>query len=82
MKPETNQHKNYISLNLGQYFINEINLGYEHFISDKNSIEVNGGIIYRNEFWLNVASDWVNSQYFREQGFAARIYYKTYKKAN
>jgi hypothetical protein len=76
------EHTNFISVNLGQYFINEINLGYEHFISKKNSIEVNGGIIYRNEFWLNLASDWVNSQYFREQGFAARVYYKTYKKAN
>jgi len=74
------EHSNFISLNVGQYFVNEINLGYEHFLSEKKSIEVNGGIIYRNEFWLNVASDWINSQYFREHGFAARVYYKIYKK--
>ena len=67
-------------MNLGQYFINEINFGYEHFLSEKNSIELNAGLIYRNEFWLNLASDWVQSLYFREHGFAARAYYKTYKK--
>ena len=73
---------NAISFNIGQYLVNEINLGYEYFLSEKKSIEVNGGIIYSNEFWKNVASEWTNSQYFRENGFAVRAYYKTYKKAS
>ena len=73
---------NAISFNVGHYLVNEINLGYEYFISEKKSIEVNGGLIYKNEFWLNLASDWTNSHYFREQGFAVRAYYKTYKKTS
>jgi len=76
------QMTNAFTFNIPQYFVNEINLGYEHFLSENKSLEFNAGIIYRNEFLLDASSDWVNSQYFREHGFAARAYYKTYKKAN
>jgi hypothetical protein len=73
--------KNAISTNVGQYFINEINFGYEHFISEKNSFEINAGYIYRNDFLLDLTDEWIQSQYFRERGFALRAYYKTYKKS-
>ncbi len=73
---------NFIILNPAQYFVNEINIGYEHYLSKNKSFEINGGYIYRNDFWLNLTDDWIQSQYFREHGFALRAYYKFYKKAN
>jgi hypothetical protein len=73
---------NVISFNIGQYLVNEINLGYEYFLSENKSIELNGGLIYQNQFLMSLSEDWINSQYFREQGFAVRAYYKTYKKSN
>jgi len=78
-KPEIN---NAISINVGQYFINEVNIGYEHFLSENKSLELNGGIIYRNEFLLNLTDEWTQSQYFREHGFAVRAYYKAYKSSS
>ena len=72
--------RNAISLNVGQLIINEFNLGYEHLFSEKKSIELNGGLIYRNELWRNEAKDWTNSQYFHETGFTSRIIFKIYRK--
>jgi hypothetical protein len=73
---------NAFTFNLGQLVVNEINLGIEHYFTDKKSIEYGGGLIYRNDFWLKLAEDWANSQYFYEHGFALRLAHKIYHKAN
>ncbi len=71
---------NALTFNLGQYLVNEINLGYEHFLKEKRSVEFNGGLIYRNDALLKLAKDWSNSQYFYERGFTAKVAYKIYRK--
>ena len=73
--------RNAFTFNLGQYLVNEINLGYEHIFKEKKGLEINGGLIYRNDLILSQAKDWSNSQYFYERGFAARIAYKIYRKS-
>lgn len=78
---QSGAQKNALTFNLGQYLVNEINLGYEHFFSEKKSMELSGGMIYRNDFWIKQAGDWSNSQYFYERGFAVRLAYKIYRKA-
>ncbi len=74
------QQKNAFTFNLGQYLVNEINLGYEHSVSEKQGIELHGGFIYRNNVLLAKAKDWTKSQYFYEHGFAGSIAFKIYKK--
>jgi len=73
--------RNALTFNLGQFLVNEINLGYEHFLSENQSMELNGGLIYRNDVLRKMAEDWNNSQYFYERGFAARLAYKIYHHA-
>lgn len=73
--------RNAFAFNLGQYLVNEINLGYEHIFKEKKGLEINGGLIYRNDLILSQAKDWSNSQYFYERGFTARIAYKIYRKS-
>lgn len=75
---ETSKQKNALTFNIGQYLVNEINLGYEHFFSEKKSFELSGGFIYRNELLIKQAEDWSNSQYFYEHGFAVRLAHKIY----
>jgi hypothetical protein len=72
--------KNYIGINATQLVINEINIGYERFYSQRRSIEINGGLIYQNSFLIKNTSNWDNSLYFYERGFAVRVAQKFYKK--
>ena len=72
--------RNAISLNLGQYLVNEVNLGYEHVFKKMNGLEISGGLIYRNDIILDQAKDWSNSQYFYERGFTGKVAYKIYRK--
>ena len=76
------EKKNALTFNLGQYLVNEINLGYEHFFSANKSSEFSAGLIYRNPFWIRQAENWSNSQYFYERGFALRLTNKIYRKAS
>lgn len=73
--------RNVFTFNLGQYFVNEINLGFERIFNERSGLEFSGGFIYRNDVILSMAKDWSNSQYFYERGFAARITHKTYRKS-
>ncbi|MFN8181678.1 MAG: hypothetical protein U0X34_07475, partial [Bacteroidia bacterium] len=41
--------KNAFQFNLGNYGVNEINFGFEHFFSARRSLEINGGLVYRND---------------------------------
>lgn len=44
-------------------------------------MELNGGLIYRNDFLRKQTEEWSNSQYFFERGFTARLSYKIYRNA-
>jgi len=72
--------KNAFQFNLGNYGVNEINFGFEHFFSARRSLEINGGLVYRNDFLVDMAKDWTNSLYFYERGFTVRAQYKLFKK--
>lgn len=68
-----------ISLNIGQAVSNEINLSFEKFVTEKSALELDAGLIYRNDLLRKAAENWTNSQYFYEHGFAARIALRRYK---
>ena len=72
--------KNAISVNLTRCAVSEFNLGYEHFFSSRKSLEINGGIVYVNDFIKEQAKDWTNSSFFDEEGFAGRIHYKVFRR--
>ena len=72
--------KNAFSFNLTRYAINELNLTYERRLSVRRAIEFNAGLIYINDPIQESAKTWVNTQYFYERGFAARFYYKIFKR--
>jgi len=72
--------KNAISINVTRCATNEISLSYEHRFSVRRAIEFNAGLIYVNDGLQEFAKDWVNTQVFYEHGFAARVYYKIFKK--
>ena len=72
--------KNAFTFNLGQYLVNEINLGYEHLFNEKKSIEFNVGLIYRNELLRKQSEEWTNSQYFYERGFGLKVSHRIYRK--
>jgi len=72
--------KNAISINLTRCAISEFNLGYEHFFSSRRSLEINGGIIYINDFIKDRAKDITNSSVFDEEGFAGRIHYRIFRR--
>lgn len=72
--------KNSINTNITLCITNEINFGIERFITPRRSIEINGGIVYVNEFLEEAAKAWTNSHYFSEEGFTIRMAYKMYKK--
>jgi hypothetical protein len=72
--------KNAFSFNLTRYAVNELNLSFEHRYSLRRGIEFNAGLIYVNDQLQELTKDWVNTQYFYERGFAARIHYKIFKR--
>jgi hypothetical protein len=72
--------KNAISFNLTKAMVNELNMGFEHFLSIRRSIEFDGGLIYVNEFLKDQADDWQNAAFLSEHGYAARFHYKIYKR--
>ena len=71
--------KNFLVFNLGQYAVNEINLGFERMFGYTRSVEINLALIYRNDFLAEQAREWSNTQYFVEHGFALRAGYKMYQ---
>lgn len=72
--------KNAMSFNLTQYAVNELNFGYEVFISQYRSVELNGGLIYKNSIWADLTKNLDDPLYFSERGFATRFVYRIYKK--
>ena len=70
--------KNSFSFNLTGCFINEINLGFERRISNRKSLEIDGGIIFVNNFLVDQTKNWNNSLAFSEHGYAARVHYKIF----
>jgi hypothetical protein len=72
--------KNAFSFNLTRYAVNELNLSFEHRYSVRRGIEFNAGFIYVNDQLKDLTKDWVNTQFFYEHGFAARIHYKIFKR--
>jgi hypothetical protein len=56
--------------------INEVNMGFEQFISQRKSIEFEGGIVYANEFLQDAAESYTVDPIFYEHGFAIRFHYK------
>lgn len=72
--------KNAFSFNLTRMAVNEINMGYEHWLSIRKSIEFSGGIIYVNDFLVEQTDEWTNAVSVSEHGFAARFHYKMYKR--
>lgn len=79
-KPYGSARTNALVLNVGQYLINEINVGYEHFYTEKRSYELHAGLIYRNDVLREQADKWINSEYFYERGFTFGMLLKNYKK--
>ena len=72
--------KSAFSINLTRCAVNELNLSYERRLSVRRAIEFNAGYIYINDPIQEFAKTWVNTQYFYERGFAARVHYKIFKK--
>ena len=77
----TGYGKTAISFNLTRMATSEYNISLERFLSSRRSIEFNFGLIYKNEFLSNQVNDWTNADaLFAEEGFAARIHYKIFKR--
>jgi hypothetical protein len=76
----SSSQKNALLFNLGQYIVNEVNLGYEFQFKENKSLEIYGGLIYQNEFWRKMSEEWTNSQYFYERGFGLKISHRIYRK--
>ncbi len=72
--------KNAISINITRCAVNELNLTFEKRLSIRRALEFDAGYIYINDPIQSFAKTWVNTQYFYERGFAARIHYKIFKK--
>ena len=72
--------KNVISFNLTSLAVSEINMGYEHFLTSRRSIEFDGGLVYVNDFLKDQAKDWPNAVLFSEHGYAGRFHYKIFKR--
>ncbi len=72
--------KNALNVDVTLAATNELNLGYEHFFSDRRSLEVSLGLVYVNEYLEDFSKEWTNSHYFSEHGFSARVAYKLYKR--
>jgi hypothetical protein len=69
-----------INVNVTRSLADEVNIGIERWSSSRRSIEINGGIIYVNDFLEERAKDWNNSTLFSEHGYTGRIYYKIHKR--
>jgi hypothetical protein len=67
------------SFNVTRAIINEVNMGFERFISLRKSIEFDGGIIFSNSFMQTIAESYTTDPLFYEHGFAARFHYKFWR---
>src|SRR4051812_12935999 len=76
---QSSQRRNSVNVNITRLAINEVNLGYEHFLSSRKSMELSGGIVYVNEGLESASENWTNTKYFSEHGFALRLHYKIYR---
>jgi hypothetical protein len=72
--------KNAFAFDITQMASNEINLNYEHFFSNRRSLEIALGLIYVNDALEELSKDWSNTHYFSEHGFSVRLAYKLYKR--
>ncbi len=68
------------SFNLTRLVVNEVNMGIEFFVSQKRSIEFDGGIVYANEFMQEATKNLTTDPLFSEHGYAARFHYKFWQK--
>jgi hypothetical protein len=69
---------NVFSVNLTSCLVNELQGGLEHFFTKRTSVEINGGLIFVNDFLEDQTKDWKNAQVFSEHGYAVRIHLKLY----
>lgn len=69
-----------LTFNITRMIVNEINMGVEIFITQKKSIEFDGGVVYANEFMQNAAESFTNDAIFSEHGYAARFHYKFWQR--
>ena len=70
--------KNAFSFNLTGCLANELNMSYERYISRRKCIQIDGGIIFVNDFLVDQTESWNNPLVFTEHGYAARIHYKIF----
>ncbi len=74
--------KNAFSFNLTGCLANEINMSYERYISRRKCIQIDGGIIFVNDFLVDQTESWNNPLVFSEHGYAARIHYKIFSSSD
>lgn len=70
------EKKHAFTFSLTSCLVNEINAGVEFPLGPGKILELNGGLIFVNDFLEDQTSDWKNSQAFSEHGFTARAHLK------
>jgi hypothetical protein len=70
--------KTAISFNLTRLAVNELNISFERFLSQRRSIEFYGGLVYSNSGLQDAIDSWTKDPLFLEHGFDARFYYKVW----
>jgi hypothetical protein len=77
---ETNAQSMYrrtaFTFNLTRLMVNEVNFGFEQFVSQRRSIEFDGGVVFANEFLQDAADNLTVDPIFYEHGYAVRFHYK------
>ena len=68
-----------VSFNITRLMVNEANMGFERFITNRRSFDFEFGVMYANEFWQEAAKSYTTDPLFHEHGFAARFHYKFFR---
>jgi hypothetical protein len=80
MAQESTYGKNAVSFNLTRMATSEINMGIEHFLDSRKSIEIIGSLVYVHDNLAEAAKKYSDTPLFSEHGYAGRAYYKVYKR--